>query len=1030
MVTTISSVAQLARLFIENGDQPILLVDASTTAIMDANKRACRLLGLRHDQLTADAHAWHLPTHAFTPGQQQRLSLTAADGTPHTLNVNSVEVAIPGQPPQWLVIGQSAVDELCHAALFHGSPVPAYIKDLSGLFLLVADRGISGANFENELAANPQLIAELLRQIRVTDANPAMLQLVGAPDIAVLRESFHHCFIADSLPDVRRMMMQLVNGELSIESDITIQTLRGELRHLHFWMRPITPGDPSRVLNFVIDVTHWQGAEAALAREQRTLHGTPVYSVRWRNAPGWPMASISPNIQQLGYSSAEIISDNTPFAAIVHPEDLMRITREREAYVRHDAEGWEQSYRVLTASGEVRWFYDYTTPLRNHDGEMTHFDGILVDITTIKVVEEQLRNSERDLSLILENLLDTYYRTDVNGVLTLVSPSVEQLLGYTVDEVVGTRLIDLYVDHAQRERLLEKLSQEGGVVRNYESVLRHRNGRAVWVSTNLQYYRDENGAIAGVEGTTRDITHVKQAEEALFASRRMLELVIDSNPTHIFWKDRNSVYLGCNAIFARSAGLKAPEDIVGMTDFDMPWRELAEEYRRVDMEVIEHGKSRIGFAEVVIDAQGTEILTRTSKVPLTNINGNVFGVLGTFEDITEQKRAEIELLAAKEQAEAANRAKSQFLANMSHEIRTPMNGVVGFTNLLAKTELDREQMEYVEVIRSSVNNLLVIINDILDFSRIESGKLVIHQVPFDVRECVNEVLSLFLQSAQERGLTLSAHVDTDVPRVIMGDPVRIRQILVNLVSNSVKFTAIGSVTVTVCVAEHRPEDMVIRLSVIDTGTGISDEHLTSVFEPFVQFDAWPRAGLHGTGLGLAISRKLVDQMGGILDVSSEPGIGSIFWMDLPSARCNTGTHDCEEPSSECRGSFDGRSVLVVDDNEINRRLMRVLLGRRGVSVSEAKDGVEAVEAVERHRFDLILMDVRMPGMSGIEATMRIRNMEHGRYRIPVIALTAHAMPEERAAFIRAGMDDCLTKPVMEEQLDDLLGEWISLNCSG
>jgi len=281
-----------------------------------------------------------------------------------------------------------------------------------------------------------------------------------------------------------------------------------------------------------------------------------------------------------------------------------------------------------------------------------------------------------------------------------------------------------------------------------------------------------------------------------------------------------------------------------------------------------------------------------------------------------------------------------------------------------------------------------------------------------------------MQSAQERGLMLTAHVD--VPRGIMGDPVRIRQILINLVSNAVKFTGIGSVTVTAGVVKYRDDDMVICLSVIDTGIGISGEHLKSVFEPFVQFDGWPRAGLHGTGLGLAITRKLVDQMGGSLDVSSETGSGTIFCVDLPTISCDLDYHDRTEVPKHC-GVFDGRSVLVVDDNEINRRLMCVLLRQRGVSVSEANDGFEAVEAVERHRFDLVLMDVRMPGMNGIEATIRIRNMEHGRYRIPVIALTAHALPEERAAFIRAGMDDCLTKPVMEEQLDELLGEWISLN---
>jgi len=221
----------------------------------------------------------------------------------------------------------------------------------------------------------------------------------------------------------------------------------------------------------------------------------------------------------------------------------------------------------------------------------------------------------------------------------------------------------------------------------------------------------------------------------------------------------------------------------------------------------------------------------------------------------------------------------------------------------------------------------------------------------------------------------------------------------------VKFTAAGSVTLTVGVVERRVDEMVLRFSVIDSGIGISDDQLAGVFEPFVQFETSPRSGVPGTGLGLAISRKLAEQMGGEIDVSSELGGGSIFWVDLPTQACTMGNLVCSEHLLEHHGVFDGRSVLVVDDNEINRRLMRVLLEQRGVSVSQARDGREAVEAVGRHRFDLILMDVRMPGMNGIEATIRIRNMEHGRYRIPVIALTAHALPEERAAFIRAGMDD-------------------------
>ncbi|HEY0634301.1 MAG TPA: PAS domain S-box protein [Gammaproteobacteria bacterium] len=1026
MTTIITSVAQLAHRLFASDDQPIFLADATSAAIIDANERGCRLLGCTRAQLAAGPH-WRLSPSTIAT-HPQSVQLTDGQGAVLSLDAHVAQVALPGQPLQWLVTGQMAVEgEQCHAALFLGSPVPAYIEDLSGLYRAIAALSISDSGeLERHLVENPQLVSALMAQIHILDANPALLELAGVADVTAFGAYFPHSFTEESLPAMRQVVLRMAAGEMEIDGEITVRTARGEPRHLHFWQRPLSPGDPSRVLNFIIDITHWQGAEAALIREQKTLLGSPVYGVRWRNAPGWPMVSISPNIEQLGYSAEQIVAANAPFAAMVHPEDLARVASEVETHLRNNADGWEQSYRIFTASGEVRWLYDYTTPLRNLDGEMTHFDGILVDITAIKAVEEQLRKSERDLNLILDNLLDTYYRTDLNGIIIRASSSVEQLLGYRVDEVLNKPLSQLYVSPDQRERILRRLNAEGGVVRNYESQLRHRDGRQVWVSTNAQYYHDENGAIAGVEGTTRDITHVKQAEEALYASRRMLELVIDSNPSHIFWKDRNSVYLGCNRVFARSAGLNFSEEIVGKRDADLPWRALAEQYRQDDREVMEIGIARLNYEARITNDKGEERWARISKVPLTDINGQVFGVLGTFEDITEARRAQSELLTAKLQAEQANRAKSLFLANMSHEIRTPMNGVVGFTNLLARTSLDREQMEYVEIIRSSVNNLLVIINDILDFSRIESGHLAIHQVPFDIAECVDDVLSLFKQTAQERGLTLATHIDSQVPQLIMGDSVRIRQILVNLVSNAVKFTPRGSVTVTVGV-EHDGAALKLRLVVIDTGIGIRGEHLGGIFEPFVQFDDRPTTLFPGTGLGLAISSKLTSQMGGTLQVSSEPGAGSVFRVELPTAAYHHANNVLAGRGPEASGTVQGATVLVVDDNDINRLLIRVLLTQRGVTVVEAKDGQEAVAIAERQRFDLILMDVRMPTMNGIEATIRIRHMEHGRYRTPIVALTAHALPEERAAFIRAGMDECLTKPVLEEQLDELLSEWMVVN---
>jgi len=538
--------------------------------------------------------------------------------------------------------------------------------------------------------------------------------------------------------------------------------------------------------------------------------------------------------------------------------------------------------------------------------------------------------------------------------------------------------------------------------------------------------------------------HRGNADE-LKKQKELLQSVIEHTPLRVFWKNRECRYLGCNSLFAADAGLTSPDALVGKSDFELSWRDQAERYCADDQRVMASGIAKIDFEEPQTTPDGKTIWLSTSKVPLQTGNDEVIGVLGIYTDITERKsvakelenyRLHLEQLVeertrelslAKDVAEGANLAKSAFLANMSHEIRTPLNAITGMAHFIRRGGLTPIQSEQLGKLEGAGAHLLNIINAILELSKIEAGKFTIEESPVKVESILGNVLSLLHDKVQAKQLKLLCEIES-LPSNLFGDATRLQQALLNYASNAVKFTETGSVTLRAHLVDQDEHSAVLRFEVRDTGIGIAPEVLPKLFSAFEQADNSTTRKYGGTGLGLAITKKLAEMMGGDSGAESALGQGSTFWFTVRLRKALLPAVESEfspvtDAEQQLKTRFAGQRILLAEDEPINREITLALLEDVGLKVDLAEDGIEALSLATANGYALILMDMQMPGMDGLEATRRIRHLPVGG-DVLILAMTANAFVEDKQRCLEAGMDDFLSKPVDPELLFNTLLKWL------
>ena len=626
--------------------------------------------------------------------------------------------------------------------------------------------------------------------------------------------------------------------------------------------------------NSCIDIEPSQGK---ICVDASVFSQGPAVIFCWQNAEHWPVEYVTPNsVFTFGYSDVEFLEGYVHYDAIIHPNDLGRVAAEVKQYSESGAKMFQhQDYRIIAKDGTIHWIEDHTQIIRDEHGDVTHYLGYVLDVSSRKKIEETLRDSAAEVRAILNSVPDLMFKINREGVYLDYHVRNPGDLAMPPEAFLGKRMEDIFpgdIGRAGMEHLIRAL--DSGEVSTHEYSMQTLDGEVGDFEARYSPKSDNEALII-----VRDVTVRKQAQLNLARTEDRFKGIAESMSDWIWEVDALGHYTYCSGRVEDILGYR-PDEIVGRTPFDLMDPGEANKIARIFAGIAEKKAPIKNLENWNLSKTGRRVCLLTNGIPLLDDKGNLIGYRGVDTDITKRKLAEEQLIQAKLTAEAASQAKSEFLSRMSHELRTPMNAILGYTELMLEVDddpLTDDQRESIGIIHEAGRHLLELINEVLDLSKIESGKLQVCYSDVDWRSVVNQCLKITMPLIEKQGLTLIDAISTSGPPAVRADEIRLRQVLLNLLSNAVKYNRPkGSVTVRT----RQGDEGYFRIEVSDTGKGLTEEQLGDLFQPFNRLNQ-EGSLLEGVGIGLVISKHLMELMGGAIGVQSVPGKGTTFWVDLP-----------------------------------------------------------------------------------------------------------------------------------------------------
>lgn len=777
----------------------------------------------------------------------------------------------------------------------------------------------------------------------------------------------------------------------------------------------------------VEDITERKRTEETLRFSEmqfRSVWETSSDGMRLTDRDGLIIAVNPSFCRIIGMKSEELVGHL--FTSAYSPsEDLEAMsTRYRQRFAERQIQSRLEQRLVLRS--EKILDVELSNAFVDLEGKVPLILSVFHDITERKRTEEALRESELLYHSLVENLPQNIFRKDLQERFIFVNQRFCDTLGKPRAEILGKTDFDFFpselaLKYRRDDRRVMDAQQSFETVEEHQTPDRGK----IYVQVVKTPLFDATGKEMGIQGMFWDVTERKKTEELLAYERDLLRALLDNVPDRIYFKDGQSRFLKCSRALAEIFGLKDPEQAVGKNDFDFFSEEHARAAFEDEQRIISTGRPIIGVTEKESWRDGHESWVLTTKMPYRNKDGAIIGTFGVSKDITAIKVAERELALARDVALESVRLKSEFLATVSHEIRTPMNGIIGMSGLLLDTELTVEQRDYAETVRDSADALLHIINDILDFSKIEAGKLTFEIIDFDLRDAVESTIDLLAHRAQAKGVELAAFLPEEVPTRLRGDPGRLRQVLVNLIGNAVKFTERGEVVVRVAKESETERYLSLLFTVRDTGIGIAPEAQSRIFHSFTQADGSTTRKYGGTGLGLAISKQLVELMGGSLTVESSLGSGSTFSftvrLELQPPETNVAAPE--------KNILAGQRVLIVDDNATNQQVLQLQTKAWAMNRSCVASGTAALQLLRQEAqagtpYDMVILDMQMPEMDGLMLAKTIKD-DPCIAPAKLVMLTSYGKRFDAPTLENAGIAALLLKPVKQARLFDCLSKVVA-----